>query len=861
MYIIKNTIVALIFLLFQSAFGQNNDASKDKIYNAIDELVANPTEEKLEKINSIEKSFWKNTEPKSNEELLSIVILNCNKAFYENQFGKTNLAITSYEKAWKIFQKHHLKDYDIIEFCLKPLGNLYTITGDYDNAENTIKQYYFIAHNQPEAFKYKIAAILNLTNVYQSSGRIDLAITLLENTLVTEKLTHTQKGILLNNLGSNYMVNNNFGQAKKKLSASIEYLKQNENEYVSLSNSYRNLAMIYTHEHNFNLSKTYFEQARKVIIASKKQPPRLFAKLNLEEAIFLFEQKKFKETSIALINVFKILLPNYDEQKQVLPSKNSLYAETALLDALDLQASVYFVQNEYQKALQCYELSFYVEELFQSMLVYENSKIINWVRNRNRTEKCIVIYDLLYKKEKKIDYIIDAFLLSEQSKAVVLKSYVNRKISNQEKSIQRQIQYWNTIIIKEQQKENLANIKAINDAIKTQNQLMLSLKAIKKDNFSEKTDIIDINNLFEKLEKDKAIMISYFFGANSLYSFTIENRKIKLLTLKIERQNNIINNFLDFFKNSNAIEDNPILYNQVANSLFNFLKLPTNKYNINLIVVPDGILNFLPFEALITKKSTTSSFAKMDYLLNDFTISYQCAASFYLNSNSNKFNGQSVLGVFPIFEKTNLELSFSQDEMKAIKKSFRGKYLVNETATFDNFKKIAKDYSILHLSTHANSGNTVEPSSIRFYDQEILYSELYNLDINPNLVVLSACETGLGKLYKGEGAMSVARGFQVSGAQNLLFSLWKVNDYTTSKLMEDFYSNLNNGVPNNASNYLSKVHFLKNPKISNIKKSPYYWAPFVYYGTLENNNESKFWLWALGLLSFFILCYILWKKF
>lgn len=146
-----------------------------------------------------------------------------------------------------------------------------------------------------------------------------------------------------------------------------------------------------------------------------------------------------------------------------------------------------------------------------------------------------------------------------------------------------------------------------------------------------------------------------------------------------------------------------------------------------------------------------------------------------------------MLGIFPVFEKTNYELTFSKAEMQSIQSNFDGQFFENSNATFDNFKMNADKYSILHLSTHADSGDIDTPASIKFYDQEIVYSELYNLNINPNLVVLSACETGIGKLYKSEGAMSIARGFQFAGAQNLLFSLWKVNDYTTSVFMDYFY--------------------------------------------------------------------------
>jgi tetratricopeptide (TPR) repeat protein len=169
----------ILFFVTLILFGQNQE---DKIYDSIDVFVANPSAKALQNLTNTEADFWKNSKPKTKDELLAIVVLNCNKAYYENQFGQTEKAISSYEKAWQIYQKNKLNNYDIIEYCLKPLGNLYTVLGDYDSAENTIKQYFFIintSENYPDATKQKFAAILNLSNVYQSSGKISLAIELL----------------------------------------------------------------------------------------------------------------------------------------------------------------------------------------------------------------------------------------------------------------------------------------------------------------------------------------------------------------------------------------------------------------------------------------------------------------------------------------------------------------------------------------------------------------------------------------------------------------------------------------------------------------------------------------------------------
>ncbi len=874
---IQNIFILVTIFVSFSMSAQKALAPEDKIYNVVDVFVSNPTSEGIQKLKQFETDFWKNSKPKSKAELLAIVVLNCNRGYYENKFGQTSDAISSYEKAWQLFQKYKLKDYDITEFCLKPLGNLYTIIGDYDNAENTIKQYYFIAtmdKNNPEASRQKQAAILNLSNVYQCSGRHNLAIDLLEKIIQTEKLSNLQKGILFNNLGNNYLLISKgfqknpsvFGKAERSFLSAISVLKKEKNQSETLSNAYRNLASLELDRNNIKSATSYFEKAKLEFAKIPNQEPRKKAQLYFEEASILFKQGKIVESTAMLSEIFKALIPNYSSQKSLLPKKNTLYAETILLDAIDLQAAIYLVQNQPKKALESYALSFHIEELLQSLLVYENSKIITQVRNRNRTEKCITIYDFLFEKEHNITYIESAFLLAEKTKSVVLKKSLNeiKNQSREEKLILEQLQNWNTTIVKEQQKGDSADISKINEAIKKQNELMLLLKSKAAKN-PEKSKELDLKSLFEKLEKDNSILVEYFSGSEKMYVFTLVNHKIKL-----ENFSNIdvvmpqIIRFIDFFKDANTITNNISGYNRTGNQVYKMLKLPTKSAYKNLIIIPDGVLNFLSFEALITQESTTTNFAKMHYLLNDFRVGYNNSASFYLSFDKlrpTKNNKKTVLGLFPVFAKTNYELTFSKDEMQTIMDNFDGMYFENSNATFDNFKQNAPNYSILHLSTHASSGDAETPASIKFYDQEILYSELYNLNINPDLVVLSACETGIGKLYKSEGAMSIARGFQLAGAQNLLFSLWKVNDYTTSVFMEKFYKSIKKGSSYLDANHQAKLDYLADKNIPNAKKSPYYWSAFVYYGTFEVEKENpNYMLYGIGTLLLIGL-FLLYKRY
>ncbi|MGM8361657.1 CHAT domain-containing protein [Flavobacterium sp. ARAG 55.4] len=847
----KTFILYLFLFCSPIIFGQNPPAQEDKIYDAIDHFVANPTEEKLHDLSITENAFWKNPKPKTKPELLAIVILNCNKAYYEKQFNRIQDAINSYENAWKIYKKYNLSNYDIVEFCLKPLGNLHSIIGDYDNAENTIKQYYYIA-NQEKNQEKKIAAILNLSNVYQNSGKIDLAIDLLEKTIRSEKLSKTQKGILLNNLGNSYVLSYNkrditvkiipniFDKLENTYLDAIKLLQSDKNQVETIANCYRNLASLNSQWQKFDLANSYFEKAKNYFYATPNLSTRKTAQFKYEEASLLFQQQKLNESTAAITAVFKLLIPNYSGKNNSLPEQNSLYTETTLLDALDLQAAIFSKQNQPKKALESYALAFHIDELFANLMVYENSKIINQTRVRNRTEKCIAIYDLLYQKEQKQSYIEAAFQLAEQSKSGVLKSYLsqNKTASRKEKLHIEQLQNWSNVILKEQQKGDLADIAKINEAIEKQNGLMLSLKKIRSENTASEKQTIDLKALYTKLEKDKAMMIEYFSGYEKMYFFTLANKQISLNQLSNNAHTSVkILQFIDYFNNPNAIINNIKSYNHYGKIAYDVLRLPKKTNYNNWIIIPDGILNFLPFEALITQESNTTNFAQMHYLLNDYNIGYENSAQFYLSFDPNKkMQDKTVLGIFPVFENTAFTLSYSKNEMNSIQKKFEGKYFQNAEATFDNFKNNAVNYSILHLSTHASSGDIDTPASIKFYDQEILYSEFYNLNINPDLVVLSACETGIGKLFKAEGAMSIARGFQLAGAQNLLFSLWKVNDYTTSVFMDSFYHNIKKGQSYLEANANAKRDFLKNPNISNAKKSPYYWSAFVYYGDLEKNK-------------------------
>jgi CHAT domain-containing protein len=148
-----------------------------------------------------------------------------------------------------------------------------------------------------------------------------------------------------------------------------------------------------------------------------------------------------------------------------------------------------------------------------------------------------------------------------------------------------------------------------------------------------------------------------------------------------------------------------------------------------------------------------------------------------------------------------------------------------------------RDYRIVHFATHGllNSRHP-ELSGIvlSLVDQDgapqdgfLRLSDLYSMKLNADLVVLSACQTALGKQIKGEGLVGLTRGFFYAGAPRVIASLWSVRDEATSELMARFYRTLLQGGQSPAAALRSaQVAFSKDPRWS----APYYWAGFVLQG-------------------------------
>ncbi|AUP78974.1 CHAT domain-containing protein [Flavivirga eckloniae] len=844
----------IFFLIYGTTFSQNLE---EAIYAAAETFINNKNNASLKLLSTHEAQFKKQV--KSKDEQLALVFLQCHKGFYLEKNSQLKDAITTFENALNRFKTNELSkfsDFDIIESCFIPLGNLYTKTGDYTNAENIIKQYIFLAEKSNHT-KHQASGIINLSILYKTLEKYETVLKLTSGYLNKEDINRYQKQKVAQlRIDSQIALN--------KINSVKDIPKTIHNNAYS---RFRSTYILQLQNGNYKEALQAFNNA-KTHISQDSLSRRKLAKLYLEEAQLYKLLNKLKETKNSLNLALKTLLPNIKPTE--FPNKNSLYAENTFIDIFDFYATL---QEDYKSALHCYNLSFYVSQLLESNWTSQENKISNQATNRIRSEKCIDIIFDVYQNTKNDTLLFTAFQYAELNKSGVLKEKATKKTLLS--------QYPNdslllkeAYLLKEQEKitnrlinEQLGNSQAsiITTLSSDLNAVSIKLKTLKEVITKKYPELnntnFSVDDIQHKLIKDEAVLIEYFYGQKNIYQFIIDDNRINLNKINLnETTQKCIIDFIHLFDEPSIINDNINTFTTLALTLYNTLNFGKTAAYKNTIIIPDGLLNFIPFEALLTEKTNTKNFSKMPFVVQKQHVIYNTSAAFYIKDKKVENNTNKLLGFFPVFEKTKNSLIYSIDEANAIKEEMHSNLFLKNKATKETFIKNSPDYSILHLSTHANSGNASISASIAFFKETMFLNELYSLNLNANLVVLSACETGVGKRFKGEGAMSIARGFQYAGAQNVLFSLWQINDLSTSQIMQSFYKHYSDNLSANIANQQSKIDYLKDDSISNIKKSPYYWGAFVYYGQLTqpaNVNNSKLIYGLIGLLIVLIVLFLL----
>lgn len=859
-------LVGLFFVAFGTLISH---AQEDRFYNALDVFLNNPSPQELSAL--IQKTdALPISDPDSQ---LAKVVTDCNIAYYQTRYGNISGAIYRYEAALERYQTHQLEGYDMVSSAMIPLGNLYTQTNAYTEAEHIIRGYIALSRKANQN-NHLLSGLINLSVPLQNQGKYENAIRVLEE---AKKLRPKNIDIRMN-LATNYFSKGDYTQAE---ALAQEVIASDPNQV----NGYKLLAQIALQKGDSQKAEQRLQKALQVQLSETTTTQRPLAKTRLLLAQTYFFSQKIKEAQEQLHQLYRIWFVDFIND-QIFPNEEQLFGENTLLDALDLHGELLTAQNKKGDALKAYALAAYVADLLNNDQLQQASKLRLQANEKERSEKRLaLIYDF-YQNEKKEDWLEKALRISERSKStVVLESSQDKTllskhaqdslvITYQHQGVQLsrlETQLWK---LRNAQTTELQQIEALqmaySNTMLSHRNLRLRI-AEKYPTLNAQESSVSYSLLKEKVKEKEETLVSYFFGKQGIYQFIIGSSKTsfeKIATDQATRDTifNACVRYNKYFEDASKISNAPDAFKNDAHTLYTLLKIPMVE---KMIIIPDGMLTFLPFSTLLTAPSEGVAFDQMPFLLQSATITYQLSATQYLKLPTTSTKPTSILGVFPVFEGSELALKYSVEEANAIKETFPTKLLMREKALVENvFPKdafendITNDYTILHFSTHARGGSFTTPAELQFIDQAITVQDLYSLNLSPDLVVLSACETGVGQIMTGEGTLSLARGFQYAGAQNLLFSLWKVNDKATAQLMGDFYKNLKDTSSKTISLQQAQQTYLNDKTIANVKKSPYYWGAFVYYGTPEKALTSNSWIWILGIVIFgLFLMLIVYKRY
>ncbi len=573
--------------------------------------------------------------------------------------------------------------------------------------------------------------------------------------------------------------------------------------------------------------------------------------------------------------IYALWYPNYASGE--LPDAENLIADNTLMDALDLHAKIYKQQGQKQKALEAYSLASKVSDLLNLPQLSQSSRLVLETSDKKRSEERLTLLYELYQDQKESGLLEKALQISDRSKA----SLVSEAVKDKEKLIQYAndslvIQYeqrsqklvqLEVQLFQKQQSRDIQRLEELQSIYSSELLLQKKLReAISKKypDLKHSKPTFTIQEIQAQAKQSQETITSYFFGFQTVYQFIICANEVHFYQLAQDEQErdqlfDMCVAYNTYFENASAILNNPSGFSEQSYKLFNTLHLSITEH---LVIIPDGILAFVPFNTLLTKHSTQHTFSNMPFLLKETQTTFQLSHIEYLKSNLGLQNDANVLGIFPVFENTPLALKHSKEEANAISETFNTDLLIGDNATITNTFTKAFQHNILHFSTHASGGSFTQPASISFIDRSLYLNELYNKKLHPDLVVLSACETGIGRIATGEGPLSLARGFQYAGAKSVLFSLWKVNDQSTANLMSRYYTFLKETASRNGSLQDSQRAYLLDENITNIKKSPYYWGAFVYYGPTDIPTHENHIIWWCILVIFGVfLSFLLIRKY
>jgi len=350
------------------------------------------------------------------------------------------------------------------------------------------------------------------------------------------------------------------------------------------------------------------------------------------------------------------------------------------------------------------------------------------------------------------------------------------------------------------------------------------------------------------LDQETAL-VEYAVGETRSHAFLITGDTIRAVALPgSETIGRLVRNYLRFLilkegKDFRGRKGGKILYDVLLAPFRDILSRGIRK----LVIVPDDALYYLPFEALITSGNGQNEKAR--YLIEDCEIIYAPSAACLANLRERESEKTREPGILIIANpeipkgsgmargRGSSRLGFAAREIKSIARSlpdWRKSLLLNRQATEAGFKSLPIDtYKIIHFVAHGfyDDQNWERTALVLRRERDSIEDgllqpiDIYHLSLESDMVVLSACRTGKGRLARGEGILGFSLAFMAAGARSVLSSLWNINDESAARFMGHFYGHLARGE--------SKARALRSSKMEMLESEfshPYHWAAFVLFG-------------------------------
>lgn len=801
----------------------------------------------------------------------------------------------------------------------RELGRTYKLLGNLKKAE------YFFENN------LKLSGLLQKEDWQIAGEELELSNLYIEAKLPDKTIIHAKKAInICDKMKSKYkedievMANSYFNLGGAFL-LKKEYIKAVNNYNKSLlvgkevwpkdalGDVYSNLGIIYKRQKEFSKSLNSFSKALMIYKNANINSKIANAYNNLGD---LFQEQNYLKNALhhyqhSLIYAISFFQPENDYEN---PKPISEFSPNRprILTYTFAKAKTFkdlYDQNHHKKDLQAAHETYqlldelidnirlsYLEDASKSYLAKQTKPIYE-----QAIGVCLKYYE--YSKDKK--YLEQAFQYAEKSKAIILLEQIKEakaktfagipdSLQLQERTLKKEIGQiekelaLKTSKVKIDSLEGNLREKLIHKK-QTYEALVKTLEADNPKYHQLKYDIAttDIATIQSIIIKDNQVLVEYFVGEDSLYLFKVTKDDFKVISKPIDfplkewvdsLRQGIYYCRLDIDATQQDCDQLDRQYTEYGAKLYQKLIVPLNLSNAtsDVIFIPDGVLGYIPFDALLAKPipdSQQAQFHQYPYFGLEKTINYSFSATFLNELGQTSIsNGKNQLLAFaPSFNLGQGEEIVSENHIAAIRNSL-SPLLFNQTeieqigeevsiTPFSNltankkaFVEEAPNYKYIHIASHGKMNDeNADLSYIAFTQnadstdqEELLYlRELYDLDIPAKMVVLSACETGIGELQNGEGIISLARGFSYAGAKSIITSLWSVNDQKTADLMLDFYKNLKGGQ--------DKAHALANAKRDYITSNtatfahPFYWAGFIPIGDMGSIELSSD--WNCGILS------------